>query len=456
MIQNRILLKLTALTPVAHGSAASSAVGPNNTQLFNRQLQRLPRQTEGATREMAEKGITSVLSLFQISSQTDFLRSLSGDVLLACLFASNVPLIYRGEGEGLFTGVERYQVLATRLSDACRSCNTLSSVWHSLAIRLKLPMFAAHHFERMSAFFSLPKSLQVKTIDATLKNLELIIMAARLVAETDKIPQKKQEGIYRATTEQIRDLCRGRQEAVVISVPAISGNALRHCLLREPGANRLLQELALSPNIETIPIGVTRFLYGGGQVQARSKAPSGSDLLESLARCRYPLIDALGGCFDYGLMSAARCKLSAWILCRENNEATEAIAKEISNVSIFDYLEDIARTRVGVGGNSKESGQMVFNFETLAVGLPVIVEISFAPFTSDLVKAAISQAILDFNDTGIVGSRSVTGFSRFHIESVEGNRDPQPYLSYLQENREELKNGLLSGEFCTGKVLCAA
>jgi hypothetical protein len=48
------------------------------------------------------------------------LRTLSGGELVATLFAAQFPMVYSGEGEGLFSGLERYQYLTTRLVDPPR------------------------------------------------------------------------------------------------------------------------------------------------------------------------------------------------------------------------------------------------------------------------------------------------------------------------------------------------
>lgn len=467
----KIVLKLTALTPVSHGEASAASVGANNTQLFNRQMQRLSRETHGATREEAESAIARVAAACEIGdSSLPFLKSLSGSELLAVMFVANAPIMFGGEGEGLFAGLERYRYLSTRLADACRCCATLPEVWHHVSLKLGLPMFPTAYFNRMAAFFMLPAAIQGQIISAIGKKLELIVMGARLVAESIKATSAEyakaakmeaaKSALYSPTSEQIAELCRPKQEAIVVPVPALSGNSLRHCLLREPGADRLVAELGLTPSKNQISVGAIRLLYGGGQMAAKAKAPSSADLLEATLREKYPLLDALGGSVDAFILGESCTKLSAWILCEENNRATQAVAGEVSNVSIFDYLEDTTRTRAGIGGKDKDSGQMIFNFETLAAGLPVIVEITFNPFTRPIAIGSIYQALLDWQlSGGILGGRSGTGFGKFDLEVLDGKEhlaEAATYLSYLKLNKAELAQGLLDNTFCTGVKLCAA
>lgn len=472
---NRILLKLTALTPVSHGEAGSNNVGANNTTLFNRQLQRLPKEVVGATIEEASLAIENLISIYQISENSlPFLNSLSGSELIAVLFVAQVPLMYGGEGVGLFEGQERYRYLTTRLTDGCITSSTLPELWHYLSVKLGLPMFPTQYFNRMGAFFMMPKSIQGQAINAIAKKTELVVMGARLVAEdykkTNPEYAKKAEAelfkaaAYKPTSEQLTDLVSDKQEAITAGIPALSGNSLRHCMIREPGATRLLQELGLVPNGEevtdtTIPIGVERFLYGGGQLAAKAKAPSSVDFLESQVRKLYPLVDALGGSFDAFLLSSSQVKLTPWIICKENNFATEAIAGITSGVSIFDLIEETTRTRKGIGGSNGDSGQMIYNFETLAAGLPVLVEILFAPFTRSLTIGAVSLALSDWqNSGGILGGRSGTGFGRFSMEVLQGDyrNESAEYAEYMRSRSDTLKRGLLTGKFGTTAELCRA
>jgi hypothetical protein len=470
---DRILLKLTALTPVAHGEAGANSTGPNNTTLFNRQLQRLTKETVGVDVIVARDAIANLLTAMPIGADTfPLLESLKGAELVAALFVAQVPIMFPGDGEGLFTGMERYRMLSTRLADGAKCCTTLPELWSYLSRKLTLPMFPTYGFEAMRAFFILPKAIQGQAIQAISRALELTVMAARMLAESIKVERKTAKDnnlslfaakVYQASPEQLADLTRPKAEAIVMPVPSISGNALRHCLIREPGANRLIQSLGLEPYTdragEHLGLGITRFLYGGGQLAAKAKAPSASDIYEAQIRSTYPIVDAVGGSTDSWLMAESACKVAGWVVCEENNVATQAIAGVESQVSIFDYLSEETKTRTGIGGKDKESGQMIFSYETLAAGLPLIVEILFNPFTQPLTIGAVWQAVHDWADEGgIVGGRSQIGHSRFAMEVLQGSYGLQgkAYLNYLEAERDSLRPGLLDATMGTGAVLCAA
>ncbi len=470
---DRILLKLTALTPVAHGEAGANSTGPNNTTLFNRQLQRLTKESVGVDVMVAKDAIANLLTAMPIGADTfPLLESLKGAELVAALFVAQVPIMFPGDGEGLFTGMERYRMLSTRLADGAKCCTTLPELWSYLSRKLTLPMFPTYGFEAMRAFFILPKAIQGQAIQAISRALELTVMAARMLAESIKAERKTAKDnnpslfaaqVYQASPEQLADLTRPKAEAIVMPVPSISGNALRHCLIREPGANRLIQSLGLEPYTDRdgdhLGLGITRFLYGGGQLAAKAKAPSASDIYEAEIRSRYPIVDAVGGSTDSWLMAESACKVAGWVVCEENNVATQSIAGVESKVSIFDYLSEETKTRTGIGGKDKESGQMIFSYETLAAGLPLIVEILFNPFTQPLTIGAVWQAVHDWADEGgIVGGRSQIGHSRFAMEVLQGSYELQgkAYLDYLEAERDSLRPGLLDATMGTGAVLCAA
>ena len=144
---DRILLKLTALTPVAHGEAGANSTGPNNTTLFNRQLQRLTKETVGVDVLVARDAIANLLTASPIGADTfPLLESLKGSELVAALFVAQVPIMFPGDGEGLFTGMERYRMLSTRLADGAKCCATLPELWSYLSRKLMLPMFPSYGF----------------------------------------------------------------------------------------------------------------------------------------------------------------------------------------------------------------------------------------------------------------------------------------------------------------------
>ena len=110
------------------------------------------------------------------------------------------------------------------------------------------------------------------------------------------------------------------QESVAAShgicvVPVLSGNAIRHRMVREPGARFLVERWGLAGNLE---LRILQFLFHGGALTEGS--PS-----ESAKRIRqwwklFPLMRVIGGCLPNQIIGGA---LHCWhgvLACRENEE----------------------------------------------------------------------------------------------------------------------------------------
>jgi hypothetical protein len=332
-----------------------------------------------------------------------------------------------------------------------------------LSIHLNLPSISGSwELEKLRLFLFLPKAIQLKAIVAIAQKLDFITIAARIIVDSQKLTNKdyakaagkKPELInfFDLTDSQKQELISEKRENICLPIPALSNNMLRHCLLRESGANHLFEYLELEPS--KIPVGITRLFYSGGQLAAKSKTPNNWTLLEAEIRKNYPLLDALGGSVDSFLFRESQTKVSSWIICSENNQATKAIAGITSSSSVFDFLEENTNTRQGINGNDKESGQMLINFETLAPGLEVLVEIAFNPFTNPIAIACIENAILSWDK--ILGGKSQIGHGKFEISELQSLVNKELYLEHLNAHKTLLKTGILDRTLGTGKELCAA
>jgi hypothetical protein len=463
---------MKASTPLAHGEAGANSIGPNNTSLFARELSLVNREQLAATDLNTKAAIKELLSQFPVAEQNiPFLQSLTGAQLIALIFTAQFPLIYGGEGVGLFSGIERYQYLTTRLIDAATSFSSLPTAWGYIARKLHLTMYSEKHYPVIAALFTLPKPIQAAALTAILRSPELIVMAARMVAEGIKAANsdyaKKSKAaqtnlrVYQLNDAQIADITSERIQGLPVQLPKISDNSLRHNLLREPMTTRLLCELGLEPDRERVPIGVERFLYSGGNTQKGAKSPAASDLYEAVARELYPMIDALGGSFDQFVLTRSQISIASWIVCAENNWITmrKTDGEIQSDISIFDLVSEVTRTRSGIGGNDKEDGQMIFSYETLAINSSVLVEIGWQPFTRDLTIGATLQGLLDWQaGGGQIAARAAQGHSWFLADFPDDDRFAytDQYLLYLRENREKLAAGLKTATFGTEVRLCAA
>jgi len=469
---DRILLHLELTTSLAHGEAGANRVGPSNLSLLHRQLALLPVSASASLAGDPLLRISATLNLFLVGDQVlPFLDALDGPQVLACLLVSLFPQIYSGEdgeGVGLFSGMQRYQYLSTRLGDAVVSCTTLGELWAVVSRHLGLPHPVEEWHAPLLALCTLLPQTQAAVMHALRQTLPLLMMGGREIAESVKCcnpryATRASRPLQQAVVPTLSDAQRATfQQALperqAVLLPALSGNALRHVLLRAPGAVRLLQALGLDPQHDAVPVGVERFLFGGGNTAAKVSTPSNADLLETTVRARYPFVDALGGAVDRFLFSRSQVAIASWIVCREHNAATEEIAGLTSQVSLLDTIYEETRTRAGIGGKDAASGQMIFSYEVLPLGTQVLVEIRFQPWTSPRTKGAMQQAVQDWYASGAcLGAKNAQGHGVCRVLRAElpYAQEAADYLISLETEREALAAGLRDATFGTGMVLCA-
>lgn len=470
-----LLFTMTAAHSGAHGEAGANGVGAYNLTLFARELTLLKREQLGFTERDGREALASLMSAFPVGNTAcEYLGILSGAQLVATIFAAQFPLIYgsrnKGDGEGLFAGIGRYEYLQTRLSDAAASCSTLATAWGQTARRLNLPVYPEDSYRVMAALFSLPKPIQAGALSAFLEAPELVIMSARFVADSIKAasPEYARKAsqpastltVYQPTLEQAAEVAASEGKLLPVRIPNLSGNSLRHSLLREPMATRLLSAVGVTPD-NPVPVGVSRFLYSGGNTTKGARAPGAADMHEAKVRKLLPMVEALGGSFDQFLLSRSAVSIASWIVCRENNWITERRTDGAvrSDASIFDLVTETTRTRGGIGGNDKESGQMIFSYETLAAQTQVLTEIRWQPFTSRLAIGATLQGLLDWQaGGGTIGARGAQGHSQM-VATFEPDARfdwADEYLDYLTANKDAIAAHLKAATFGTEVALCAA
>lgn len=462
----------TAATTLAHGEAGANSTGPNNTTLFARELSLLRREQLAFSEGEARQALLAALDKLPVTTRSaEFLATLSGGELVATLFAAQFPLIYSGDGAGLFSGMARYDYLTTRIIDAATSCSTLATAWGYVARKLSLPVPPMSAHAALLALYALPKQIQAAALTAILRAPELVVMGARLLADSAKAisaqyadkakVEHEQAAAYDPTSMQIAELAGEEGRFLATRIPAVSGNSLRHNLVRAPGATRLLTELGLTPDKQIVPVGVERFLYSGGNTTKGARTPGAADLYEARVRDLYPIIDALGGAFDQFMLSRSQLSIGSWIVCKENNWITErkSDGRIRSEASIFDLVSEVTRTRAGIGGKDKDSGQMIFAYETIAAQTQILIEVSWQPFTRPLTIGATMLALRDWAEQGgYIGARSAQGHSQLIADLSNDDRLAlaEDYLTYLRDNAVTLRDGLIGSTFGTEAKLCAA
>jgi hypothetical protein len=247
----------------------------------------------------------------------------------------------------------------------------------------------------------------------------------------------------------------------VVEIPAVSGNSLRHQIVREPAWLHLCQCLGLEPAAPgqgPVPPGVEALFYNGGNIVAGAKAPSNAFALAARARALYPSLDLLGGVTNSFDLGESRLRVAGWLICAENLPALQgspAYDLPAATVSIFDLLDDTTLTRQATNAGV---GQMIYSFETLAAGIQIICRLVLTPYTPPITGGALVAAVETFlSDDGQIGGQGRVGYgwtTGRWLRDPYGNTDlRRAYETYLLDNRDRLIAGLRDGTLGTGAIV---
>jgi hypothetical protein len=107
-------------------------------------------------------------------------------------------------------------------------------------------------------------------------------------------------------------------EGVAKAVPVISGNSIRHKMVREPGAMHLVDALGLRGKLT---IDQANYLFTGGSLSESSV----SDNLRIIANMQtlFPLLRLLGGSLRNQVIGGSLFVLRGVMLCEENRNVIQ-------------------------------------------------------------------------------------------------------------------------------------
>lgn len=235
-------------------------------------------------------------------------------------------------------------------------------------------------------------------------------------------------------------------------VHAISENALRSVIFRNPLHDDLIENLGIKTG--DLPQSVVNLLFSGGNMASGSKAPGDEISLGHAVKNLYPTIDLLGGAVDGFILPRSRLKLSAWILSTEYVPMIRMVAPEFENLamnaSVYDMINEETRTR-GTGDESI-GNQMIYTYETLASGVNILIEITVDKHTPEETLSCVPRAIKCWD--GFIGGHGRQGRGRMAILEHNIGED-DAYMAHIQNNHDQMREGLITGKFGTDKVLCA-
>ncbi len=459
-------LLLTARTAVSHHDATVQQ--DSNRMLFNRQKQFLSDPEPSVLAD--ERQMAALAAAHPVPAEiadvfTDMPFGEFAAVTLTRLF---LDLYNSLDGSGLFEGMERYERLETRMRLAAIVAPSLRAYWGRLCDSLQVGIHGGDHDAALFGLLSLPRGTQQEVLRVVSEQYRSVVAVARLWHTTAKRASEDyalavgQPQITEwVTVEFAWPSTLQRAAARVVEVPTVSGNTLRHCVVRSPAWLHLAVALGLEarrPGQGELPPGAEALFVNGGNIASGAKAPSTAFALAAEVRERYPTLDLLGGVTDSFDLGESRLKVSGWVVCRENRDALRGSAAydlPAASVSAFDMLDDVTLTRqAGLTG----VGQMIYTFETLCAGMQVLVRLTLDPFTRPLTRGSLVAAARWYlTHDPVIGGLSGRGYGHVDGEMLAGPDDCAErlaeYEAYLSENRESLREGLVHGTLGTATVL---
>ncbi len=475
---------LTALEPISHHDPRTGGDGNTLTFLRMPQVVRL---------KFADAPVWQHL-LDRLCAQNPMPRSIAelterlglAEFLAVAYVRLFIDIYNNAAGTGLFSGMGRYEMLDRRLETSAVKSGSLHSLWDVLTGSLDLGIHPERFDAALGSFFTLPPSVQHQVLTAMANNHRSIVSVARIWHATNK--QQSEE--YVAATGgafapedmitpdySVQGLAK-TPDVAILNLPAISANGVRHQLVRGPGWRDLAQRLgfaseyagegpleqavetlfdnggniksgATMPNVPLEQV-VAMFANGGFKESGSSERAQGFYLAAQIRKA-YPLLDLVGGVCNAFDLGESRLKVGTWLICRENADALppQVAALETAQLSAFDFLSEITRTRQAV----MDRGQMIYNYEVLIKGAQVYTEFSLAPFTPELTRGALVSA-LDFyqEQEHVLAGQGARGHGKVDLawanEPDLVARDH--YRDYLALNRHDLHAWLLDGSLGTG------
>jgi len=444
-------LLLTFTTQVSHHDPATG--DGSNTLTFNRQTQLVKREVSAYS--LAQERMTAFCQANPVPAglQPVFEQTTFQEFAASALVRLLLDMYNSLEGTGVFSGMDRYEKLESRVRSAATRSFTLRGFWARLCHALRLPIHAGDDDVVLMTFYGLPRGLQQDMLSLIVREYRSVVTLARAWHTISKTANDYYANAIGSEVQSLvimsfdaTQIGSKALDIVPLEVPAVSANSLRHQVVREPAWYHLVGALELS---SVLP-GVEALFSNGGNIKKGVKAPSNAADLARIIRGAYPPLDLFGGCCDNFDLGEGRLSVAGWVVCRENAESIAGTPAEflpLAGVSIFDMLDEVTHTRQATEAGL---GQMIWNFETLATGLNILVRLSLHPFTSDISRSALFAAVEQFRRQPTIAGQAARGFGWCRADWFGNDEhDVTEYETYLVENREKLVAGIENGKLGT-------
>lgn len=482
-------VELTLIDPAHHGDPGQS--DGSNSSPYRRQLMRLPQTVVGRTITQAE--LDTLCRLYPLpESLTQVMEGESPATFVAIIITKFFIERYaHGEGEGLFSGVERYTRLESRFKQVATRTNSIKDFWDEVCHALNVPSVSGDKaIDELIRFYSLPKPFAALVLDEIAKHTQFIRVTAQEWHKELKWLKKNYDmdadssssaaiPPLKFVTLAFGDLAESTLTHRDLSVSVVhhSGNDIRHDLRMASGLNMLqligdaidganntfigdtniLTNEGLGKFYYSLPKSVMALLENGGAIASGAKEADNSYALMQDIKAMYPLWGLLGGVTSTFILGAGNLEsVSAHYVCRENNRATQEFGITV-NHSMADILDTWGLTRHAV---RSDNSPMPLSFETVQAGAKLIVRLQLSPFTTRLEYGVLASTLLHLNQSGwLIGGKAARGFGRVSATLLQADEDllestSHEYQTYLQANAEKLKSGLMDGTLGTKIKVC--
>lgn len=234
-------------------------------------------------------------------------------------------------------------------------------------------------------------------------------------------------------------------------IPVLSGNALRHKMIREFGAQYLIDSLELKGKLN---IDQLNFLLHGGTLMESSI----TDDMKNIAKMQrlFPLYKLLGGSLKNQIVPGFMIVTRGLLVCKENIETIKNLLpidwkfpdikldSYESFVDFYQYTRGDAKKKLGEDqeDNRKKSNLMIYNGQTIMQGSMFCNQFILNQ-TNDLELGAFFLSIKLWQGAGgIIGGKSSIGHGRLQINLSNDNKFDidkliEQYESYVNENKIE-------------------
>lgn len=224
-----------------------------------------------------------------------------------------------------------------------------------------------------------------------------------------------------------------------LAVPMLSGNAIRHRCVREPGMRWLIDLYGLRG---TLTLPVQNFLYHGGNL-TESNAHENTARIATMHHA-WPLLRLLGGCLPNQILTGALDTWRGALVCEENRDYLQAVAGDVvpskrlkpaeEVVGNFQYTRgDAAKRGEAITTEEIPSNLMIYSGQAVNRGAMFLHGFLLKHVNRVELGAMLLSLRLWQEQGGTVGGNGRVGHGRFRTEILmDGQLEKEAVAEYVE------------------------